>query len=101
MYNALITDGTADADAKSALLRPDNEPTEDTDTDQAVNVRPYSTEEQKEDFDEDSDTGHSDFSAHDNDNDDDYNDDDDKSDDYDEPEENAGENLVRTSFRSL
>ncbi|RMX51209.1 hypothetical protein pdam_00004119 [Pocillopora damicornis] len=30
-------DGTADADAKSALLRPDSEPTEDTDTDQAVN----------------------------------------------------------------
>ncbi|XP_058964646.2 uncharacterized protein [Pocillopora verrucosa] len=86
-------DGTADADAKSALLRPDSEPTEDTDTDQAVNVRPYSTEEQKEDFDEDSDTGHSDFSAHDNDNDDDYNDDDDKSDDYDEPEENAAKKM--------
>lgn len=92
MYNALTTDGTADADTKSALLRPDSEPTEDTD--QAVNVRPYSTEEQKQDFDQDFDTGHSDFSAHDNDNDDDYKDDDDSSDDYDEPEENAGENLV-------
>ncbi|XP_022798655.1 uncharacterized protein LOC111336759 isoform X2 [Stylophora pistillata] len=84
-------DGTADADTKSALLRPDSEPTEDTD--QAVNVRPYSTEEQKQDFDQDFDTGHSDFSAHDNDNDDDYKDDDDSSDDYDEPEENAAKKM--------
>lgn len=90
--NALITDGTANADAKSALLRPDSQPREDTD--QAVNVRPYSTDEQKQDFDDEDDfeTGHSDFSAHDNDNDNDYSDDD--YDDDDAPEEEKGDKSV-------
>lgn len=68
---------------KSALLRPDDSPREDTD--QAINVRPYNSDQTYEhDSEDDFETDHSDFSEHNNDNDNDYSDDDD---DDDDPEE--------------
>ena len=94
--NTLTTDSTADADVKSALLRPDDNSeqeksallrTDDSskeDSDQAVNVRPYSAHVTDEDND-----SNQDVRENDNDNDNDYNDDDD--DDFEgEPDEQAG-----------
>ncbi|XP_073235106.1 uncharacterized protein [Porites lutea] len=71
-------EGASTADAKSALLRPDDSSTEE-DSHQAVNVRPYNEHV----TDEENDNNHDEF--HENDNDNDYNDDDD--DDDEDPEE--------------
>ena len=94
MYNTLTTDGTANADAKSALLRPDSAPREDTD--QAIHVRPYNEYKENAD-DDDFETHHNDFSEHDNDNDKDYSDDDDDDDDDDryDPDEKSGDWMNR------
>lgn len=75
---------------KSALLRPDDSPREDTD--QAINVRPYNAANEH-DSEDDFATDHSDFSEHNNDNDNDYSDDDDDDDDDDnyEDDEEAGD----------
>ena len=73
---------------KSALLRPDNSPREDTD--QAVNVRPYNRYQHagnEHDYENDFETGHSDFSEHNNDNDNDYSDDDDDDEDDDDDDD--------------
>lgn len=77
---------------KSALLRPDDQPREDTD--QAINVRPYNSDQNtgtEHDSEDDYDTDHSDFSEH-NDNDNDYGDDDyDDEDDRYDHDEQAGD----------
>ncbi|XP_020632387.1 B-cell linker protein-like isoform X2 [Orbicella faveolata] len=83
-------EGTSDADVKSALLRPDDQPREDTD--QAINVRPYNSDQStatEQDSEDDYQTDNSDFSEHNNDNDNDYGDDDDDDESYDHDEQAA------------
>ena len=78
---------------KSALLRPDDSPREDTD--QAIHVRPFNSDQNYEhDSEDDYETDPSKFSEHNNDNDNDYSDDDDDDDDDDhqnEHDEEAGD----------
>ena len=74
---------------KSALLRPDDQPRAE-DTDQAINVRPYNSDQDtatEQDPEDDFQTDNSDFSEHDNDNDNDYGDDDDDDENYDHDEQ--------------
>ena len=98
--NTLTTDSTADADVKSALLRPDDsseqgksallrtDASSKEDSYQAVNVRPYNAHV----TDEDNDSNQDEFRENDNDNDNDSDsDDDDDDDDYEgEPDYQAG-----------
>lgn len=73
---------------KSALLRPGDQPREDTD--QAINVRPYNSDQStatEQDSEDDYQTDNSDFSEHNNDNDNDYGDDDDDDESYDHDEQ--------------
>ena len=76
---------------KSALLRPDDQPREDTD--QAINVRPYNSDQNagiERDSEDDYETDQSDFSEH-NDNDNDDSDDDDDEDERYDNDEQAGD----------
>ena len=83
--NTLITDSTANADVKSALLRPDDSPKGDSDL--AVNVRPFNEHSTEETDDDDYDTNHDEFRDNDNNNDNDYSEDEEEE---DEPDELAG-----------
>lgn len=85
---------------KSALLRPDDNPPPREDTDQAINVRPYNSDQTYEhDSEDDFETDHSDFN---NDNDNDYsdNDDDDDDDDHYGHDEEAGD-WTKNKFSKL
>lgn len=82
--NTLITNSAANADVKSALLRPDDSPKGDSDL--AVNVRPFN-EQSTEKTDDDYDTNDDEFRENDNSNDNDYSEDEE---DEDEPDELAG-----------